>query len=196
MLPLIITSLILAVQSLRELGSGSGKRIAKWTLGYYLVTTIIAIVFCVVTVSVGWRRLMTSVGSEDMAQTETEQEQEDVAPHDVVVDLFESIVPQNIVSALAEDTLLSVIVVSLVFGYLVKLNSPILRVVKEIEEMVLRVILFLIKLAPIGVFFLILPNMFKLNISEIGLNLGVLIGAALTGMFIHLFITLAIIYAR
>ncbi|KAJ0116962.1 excitatory amino acid transporter 2 [Diaporthe amygdali] len=192
-LPLIITSLILAVQSLRDLGTGNGARIAKWTLGYYLITTIIAIVFSVVTVAVGWSRLMVPVEGEDREQIDPEREE--VAPHDVVVDLFESLIPQNIVSALAEDTLLSVMVVSIIVGYLLKPASPILRVVKEIEEMVIKIIIFLIKLAPIGVFFLILPNMFRLDISEIGQNLGVLIGAALSGMFVHVFVTLSIIFA-
>ncbi|KKY32674.1 putative excitatory amino acid transporter 2 [Diaporthe ampelina] len=192
-LPLIITSLILAIQSLRDLGTGNGALIAKWTLGYYLITTIIAIVFSILTVALGWSRLMVPVQGED--REESEPDGEKVQPHEAVVLLFETLIPQNIFNALAEDTLLSVMVVSIIVGYLLKRDSPIFRVVKEIEEMVIRIIIFLIKLAPIGVFFLILPNMFKLDISEIGQNLGVLIGAALSGMFIHMFITLSIIFA-
>jgi Na+/H+-dicarboxylate symporter len=46
----------------------------------------------------------------------------------------------------------------------------------------------LIKLAPVGVFFLILSNLFKLDIADIGQNLGVLIGASIVNMAIHLFI--------
>lgn len=47
---------------------------------------------------------------------------------------------------------------------------------------------FLIKLAPIGVFFLILSNLFTLDIDDIGQNLGVLIGASIVNMAIHLFV--------
>ena len=197
-LPLIITSLILAIQSLRELGSGNGARIAKWTLGYYLITTIIAIVFSILAVSLGWSRLMTPVEGQAAQPTRPDLEtNEDTPeePHEAVVTLFKSLIPQNIFSALAEDSLLSVMVISIVVGCLLKRDSPILRVVKEIEEMVIKIIVFLIKLAPVGVFFLILPNMFRLDISEIGQNLGVLIGAALSGMFFHLFVTLSIIFA-
>lgn len=197
-LPLIITSLILAIQSLREMGSGNGARIAKWTLGYYFITTIIAIVFSILTVALGWRRLMVPVEGGESDEADSGLNSSDDAPsepHEAVVLLFETLIPQNIFKALAEDVLLSVMVVSIVVGCLLKRDSPILRVVKEIEEMVLKIITFLIKLAPIGVFFLILPNMFRLDISEIGQNLGVLIGAALSGMFIHMFITLSIIYA-
>lgn len=179
-LPLIITSLILAIQSLRQLGSGNGARMAKWTIGYYLITTIIAIVFSILTVALGWRRLMVAVESKKMEDEDHGLNTGDDVPrepHEAVVELFETLIPQNIFNALAEDVLLSVMVVSIIVGCLLKLDSPILRVVKEIEEMVLKIITFLIKLAPIGVFFLILPNMFRLDISEIGQNLGVLIGA-------------------
>lgn len=199
-LPLIIASLILAIQSLRDLGSGNGALIAKWTLGYYIVTTIIAIVFSILTVALGWSRLMVPVtGAQreeaDPGLVDDDDDKAPREPHEAVVILFETLIPQNIFNALAEDTLLSVMVVSIIVGCLLKRDSPILRVVKEIEELVLKVIIFLIKLAPVGVFFLILPNMFRLDISTIGQNLGVLIGAALSGMFIHMFITLAIIFA-
>jgi Na+/H+-dicarboxylate symporter len=197
-LPLIITSLILAVLSLRDLGSGNGARMAKWTLGYYLITTIIAIVFSILVVSLGWVRLMVPVQGEEREESEPDVVSNNAnaprEPHEAIVLLFETLVPQNIFKAMAEDTLLSVMVVSIVVGCILKPDSPIVRVVKEVEEMVIKIITFLIKLAPVGVFFLILPNMFRLDISEIGQNLGILIGASLSGMFIHLFVTLAIIY--
>ncbi|CCF39507.1 excitatory amino acid transporter 2 [Colletotrichum higginsianum] len=56
------------------------------------------------------------------------------------------------------------------------------------------IITFLIKLAPIGVFFLILPNMFKLDINDIGVNLGILMGGAISSMLLHLFVILPIIF--
>lgn len=123
---------------------------------------------------------MVNVEGEEGGEADSGLDSNDDAPtepHEAVVQLFETLIPQNIFKALAEDVLLSVMVISIVVGCLLKRDSPILRVVKEIEEMVLKIITFLIKLAPVGVFFLILPNMFRLDISEIGQNLGVLIGA-------------------
>lgn len=73
-------------------------------------------------------------------------------------------------------------------------NSSLLRGIKEVDRIVYIVIEFLIKLAPIGVFFLILANLMTLDISDIGQNLGVLIGASLAGMFIHLLIFLPAIF--
>lgn len=43
-------------------------------------------------------------------------------------------------------------------------------------------------------FFLILPNLFRLDIKEIGINLGVLIGGGVANMMIHLLIVLPIIF--
>lgn len=98
--------------------------------------------------------------------------------HDIIVSVFTSFVPQNVVQALAEDQLLGVLVTAIVVGCLLKRDSALLRAVKEIDKIVFIVINFLIKLAPIGVFFLILSNLLRLNIADVGQNLGVLIGAA------------------
>lgn len=69
-----------------------------------------------------------------------------------------------------------------------------MRAVEEVEVIIMRVITVLIYLAPIGVFFLIMPNLFRLDIAEIGMNLGILIGGTLCGMVLHLFIIIPIIF--
>jgi len=114
-----------------------------------------------------------------------------MAAHDVIVQVFESFVPNNVVGALANDELLAVLVSAIVVGCLIKgPDSSLLRAVREIEKIVMKVITFLIKLAPIGVFFLILSNLFTLNIEDIGQNLGVLVGGSIVNMAIHMFIVL------
>ncbi|KAM6534927.1 hypothetical protein FALCPG4_004545 [Fusarium falciforme] len=60
--------------------------------------------------------------------------------------------------------------------------------------MITKIITWLIKMAPIGVFFLILPNLMKLDIGEIGLNLGILIGGTLSTMLIHILVIVPIIF--
>lgn len=73
-------------------------------------------------------------------------------------------------------------------------KSSLLRAIKEVDRIVFVIIEFLIKLAPIGVFFLILANLLTLDIADIGQNLGVLIGASVAGMFIHLLVVLPIVF--
>ena len=193
--------MILAVVRLRAMtsqGGTAGGRLAKWAIGYYVGTTLLAIVHSTIAVAVGWSRLMKEMSAEDLAvddkDADTIKERESVKIHEVVVQMFESFIPQNIVKSLADDGLLAVLVTAVVVGYLIKPKSPIIKVVEEIEVMITTVITFLIKAAPIGVFFLILPNLFKLKIAEIGQNLGVLIAAAIVGMFFHLFMVLPALY--
>ncbi|KAG8626551.1 hypothetical protein KVT40_005496 [Elsinoe batatas] len=197
-LPLIITAIILAVQNLKVMAK-DGAKLARWTIGWYVLTTIIAIVHSVIAVSLGWRRLMQT--ADDASLTVDASDQADIeensgnAPHDIVVQVFESFIPSNVFNAMAEDELLAVLVAAVVVGALLKgPDSSILRAVREVERLITIIIVFLIKLAPIGVFSLILANLMTLDPAAIGINLGVLIGASLVGMFIHLFIILPALF--
>ncbi|KAF7541529.1 hypothetical protein G7Z17_g11952 [Cylindrodendrum hubeiense] len=167
-LPLIVCSMLLAVQRLRVMSNG-GSLLAKWTIGYYIITTLISISLSCIMM--------------------------DRAVHTVVLEMFESFVPSNVVYALANDELLGVIIVAIIVGYLVESpQSPIIRITEEIERMITKIITFLIKVAPIGVFSLILANIMKLDIGQIGMNLGLLIGATLSTMVIHIIIIVPIIF--
>jgi Na+/H+-dicarboxylate symporter len=182
--------MILAVQKLREMSSG-GALLARWTIGYYVATTVLAILHSVIAVAVGWRRLMTVMPPDQLEVSESDQEmieeRQEIQIHKVVEDMFKSLIPENIINSLASNDLLAVLVTSVIVGYLIKgPNSSVLRATVEIEKIIMIVITFLIKCAPIGVFFLILPNFFKLDVSSVGQNLGVLIAATLSGIFLHL----------
>ncbi|KAI9375270.1 Sodium:dicarboxylate symporter [Aspergillus egyptiacus] len=197
-LPMIVTSMILAVQRLRELTNG-GHILARWTIGYYVLTTLLAIVYSTILTSLVWRQLMTHASQESLNVTEEEREEnkerEETNIPDVVVQMFESLIPANVVDALATDSLLAVLVTSVVVGYMIdRHNSYLLKAVEEIEQIIMKIIMILIKLAPIGVFFLILPNMFRLDVRDIGQNLGVLIGGSLVNLAIHLFVVLPALY--
>ncbi|KAL2369810.1 hypothetical protein RJ035_002159 [Blastomyces gilchristii] len=198
-LPLIVVSLILAVQRLREMSRG-GALLARWTIGYYLFTTLVAILHSTILVSLVWAKQFTEVDPETRAIDKDLQKDIDsrsvYKAHDIVVELFETLVPDNIVAAFANDVLLGVLVVSIILGYMIRdpATSSILKVVREIEGLITVAITFLINMAPIGIFFLIMPNLFKLDIKEVGINLGLLIGAGLSGMAIQLFIIYPILY--
>ncbi|KAL5428347.1 hypothetical protein PMIN04_000782 [Paraphaeosphaeria minitans] len=199
-LPMIVTAMILAIQRLRNLSQGGDKagQLARWTIGYYVITTIIAVAHSCLLVGLVWSKLMVKVSDEqlgiDEKDKDTIEERADLEIHEVVVDMFNSLIPQNIVDALATDSLLAVLVTAVVLGYVIKPNGSLMRAVEEVEQIIIRVITILIYFAPMGVFFLIMPNLFRLDLAEIGLNLGVLIGGTLVGMFLHLFIIIPIIY--
>ncbi|OLN97025.1 Excitatory amino acid transporter 3 [Colletotrichum chlorophyti] len=202
-LPLIVTAMILAVQKLKEITNG-GAALAKWTIGYYVITTIVAIVHSIIMTSQVWAPLMNVASPESIAvDSMSEKDRESLDKNQdqdipaTITELFNSLIPANVVNALASDHLLAVLVSAVVIGYLLDDRdgrSSIVKAVREIETMIMIIITFLIKLAPIGVFFLILPNMFKLNINDIGVNLGILMGGAISSMFLHLFVVLPIIF--
>ena len=196
-LPLIITAMILAIVRLREM-TGNGAVLARWTVGYYVVTTLIAIVHTCILVDLVWRKLMTEATGAALEVSDslekTVKERKAFEPHVVVVEMFQSFITNNIFKSLAHDGLLAIQIAACVVGYLLDPMGSIMKAVEEVEKLVTKIITFLIKIAPIGVFFLILPNLFRLNISEMGQNLGVLIGSALAGMFLHLFILIPLIY--
>ncbi|KXJ87284.1 amino acid transporter [Microdochium bolleyi] len=196
-LPLIITSMIIAMQRLKEV-TGRGNTLGLWTVGWYVMTTILAVVISTILTGLIWARQFQPVRMEDQQATEAQLEEieskEKRTITESIVELLRSFITDNFVKAMANMELLAVLVVAVLIGALLKPGSSILRAVHEIEEIVTKVITFLIYLAPIGVFFLILPNLFKLNIAEMGENLGYLIAGTLTNMFIHLFIALPILY--
>ena len=197
-MPLIATAMILAMQRLKDM-TGGGNKLAKWSIAYYVSTSIIAIIHSTILISLAWRPLYTVVDDSDLAfQSESDEElaseRGEKEVHDIVVDIFDSFIPSNIVQALANNQLLSVLVTAVVVGYLLKPKGALLKAVVEIDAIITKVIVFLIKLAPLGVFFLILSNLMTLDVASIGQNLGLLIGSSLVSIFIHLIIVLPLIF--
>lgn len=174
--------------------TGTGAKLAKWTIGWYFITTIIAVLHSVLVTSLAWQKLFQRVDDDSLNISEEDQarldEQATLTISETVVDLFNSLITDNIVQSFASSRLLAVLVFSVVVGWLLKPDSPILRAVHEVEELTVKVITFLIKCAPIGVFSLILANLTKLDMASMGINLGLLIGFSLASMLFHLFVLL------
>ena len=190
--------MILAVQRLKEL-SKTGPKLARWTIFYYLSTTLIAIGHSTALTALVWRHrfIEADAGALQVSSADAEMvaDREAVAIEDVVVDMFQSFIPRNLVDAFATNALLAVLIASIVVGYLVKgPTSLIVKLSKEVEHIITVIITFLIKIAPIGVFFLILPNCLRLDIRTVGENIGMLIAASLSNMAIHIFLVMPLIY--
>ncbi|KAJ3467443.1 hypothetical protein FSOLCH5_004090 [Fusarium solani] len=196
-LPLIVCSMLLAVTRLREMSEG-GSLLAKWVVGYYIITTLISITLSCLMMGLVWAHQFKEVGEESLRMDDEEESSVDTSErpvHQVVLEMFQSFIPSNVVGAMANDQLLAIIITAIIVGYLIESpQSPIIRVTEEIERMITKIITWLIKMAPIGVFFLILPNLMKLDIGEIGLNLGLLIGGTLSTMLIHILVIVPIIF--
>lgn len=188
--------MILAVQKLREISSG-GSKLAKWTLGYYIFTTVVAIVLSCIMTALVWGPMFTEASAGELQRDgETEYPDDKENPiHLVVVQMFESLVSDNLAKSLAENQLLAVLVASVVVGYCIDgPESSLLKAVVEVEKIVTRVITVIMEWTPLGVFSLILSNLMQLDVAEAGKNMGILIAGTLATMFMHLFIMVPIIF--
>jgi len=172
--------------------------LARYTISYYILTTLLAIVISTILTDLVWAKLMTVVNADSLDISEEDAklyaEREAVEIVDVVSQMFDSFIPQNFVHALANDSLLAVLITAVIVGYLLNPGSAIIKFLEEIEVLITKIITWLIKVAPIGVFFLILPNLFRLDIKDIGVNLGILIGGGIANMMIHLLIVLSLLF--
>lgn len=195
--------MILAVVQLRDMGKGSGRKIASWTVGFYLTTTILSTILSTIMTAFVWGPMFTVIdtGSLDVSESQQEDAEEKTAtgastpPHVTIQTLFQSFVPSNVFASMANTELLAVLMTAIVLGALIRdKNGVFYRLIVEVEEMIMRVILFLVKLAPIGVFSLILSNLMTLNMAQIGTNLGLLIGGTVTTICIHVFVLLPILF--
>ncbi|KAK8074590.1 Amino acid transporter [Apiospora hydei] len=198
-LPLIATAMIIAVQRLKEETAGAGRKLGMYTVSYYVLTTILAIAHSTVMTALVWAPRMPTASQEALAlDDEDDKAYADRAANtqvaDVVVQIFESFVPANVVAALSENELLAVLTTAVVVGFLVQPGGSVLRAVAEVEQIVMKIITFLIKVAPVGVFFLIMPNLLKLDVAVIAESLGWLVAGSLTGMAIHVTVVTPLIY--
>lgn len=190
--------MILAVYKLRVMSRG-GRSLASWTIGYYVLTTLMAIVISCIMTALVWSPMFTEAPEDDRVykpdSTYAKSEQATPPLEGVVQQMFQSFIPDNVAYAAANNQLLSVLVVAIVVGYLIEdEDSSILRAAREVERMVTIVVTFIIKCSAFGVFSLILSNILKLDPAAMGKNLGVLIASTLSSMAIHLFIAVPLVF--
>lgn len=88
--------MVLAVQRLKQL-SKAGPRLAKWTVLYYVSTTLIAVGHSTLLTGLVWRNQFVEADAEALQVSEADAamvaEREEVAIDGVVVDMFNSFIP-------------------------------------------------------------------------------------------------------
>ncbi len=146
--PMVFVSLVCGVCNLKDIKSLG--RIGGRTLGFYLSTTAIAIAVAMTVAYLVDPGAGITIGSET-----TFQAKEAPPLVQVLIDIF----PSNPVSAAAKGKMLQVIVFAVLFGLaLATLNDQTKDVVKffhQTEKVIMRIITFLMLIAPYGVFALI-----------------------------------------
>jgi len=178
--PLVLVSLVCGVTALgdfRVLG-----RVGAKTLGLYLVTTALAIVLALVLAT-----LLSPGEGFEMAANVDFQPQEAPPLSDVLISMF----PRNPVRALAEGQMLQIIVFALFFGFALtqagEAGARIASLFDDLNEIIMAMVLFVIRTAPIGVFAL-LTTTFAEQGLEVLMPLAGYFIAVVLALVLHLFI--------
>lgn len=163
--PLIFVSLVKGITSITDITKLS--RIGLKTIGLYMASTVIAIVFGLVLVNTFKPGHAFSQETREQFQSQYEnnvKDSEDIAG--LVKDrpplsFFEDMVPDNIIAATSDNSnMLQVIFFSILFAIaIIILEAKKVKVVKELfdglNDIILKIVDIIMRFAPIGVFALL-----------------------------------------
>lgn len=184
-IPLIVASIISGIGSLgdiRQMG-----RLGGTTVAYYFATTGIAVFIGLLVVN--W--IQPGAG---IALTQTEVPERILAKQDTgISDIFLSMISPNLIDAAAETQLLPLIVFAILFAMALTTAGdkarPVFAVFDGINEAMMKLVIWIMHLAPVGIFALIAARLgsvgggeqFMAEIKAVGLH----VVTVLTGLLIH-----------
>ena len=175
-----IMSGVISLYALKKVGSVGIK-----TFIYYICTTALAVVIGLVVVNCfkGFFPVLDSSVTSGLKYEATE------APKimDVIVNIF----PDNLLKPMVDTNMLPVIVIAIFFGAGVlaagEKGKMIANIVDSMNEVVMKVLMMIIKLTPIGVFCL-MADVVAVNGAKVVGSLALVVGVAYTGYILHLVI--------
>ena len=181
--PVVLFSIMSGVISLNDLKKVGSVGIK--TFIYYICTTALAVVIGLVVVSCfkGFFPVLDSSVTSGLKYEATE------APKimDVIVNIF----PDNLLKPMVDTNMLPVIVIAIFFGAGVlaagEKGKMIANIVDSMNEVVMKVLMMIIKLTPIGVFCL-MADVVAVNGAKVVGSLALVVGVAYTGYILHLVI--------
>jgi Na+/H+-dicarboxylate symporter len=190
-IPLILFSISTGVASV---GSGGNLgRLGLKTMGYYVISTLIAIVTGFILVTT----IKPGVGAELGLKVSVE---EISAASDSFGQTLIKIVPTNIFESLMEGQMLSIIFFAILFGFFItRINEKprilIMDVFNAALDVIMKITLFIIKFTPLGIFSItakVIAQQVQMGneIGEVISRLGLYFITVLAGLLFHGLITL------
>lgn len=192
-IPIIITSMVVGVASVGK--SADLGRIAFKTLAFFIGTTLIATFIGLGLVNLiapgeGANIVDAAKGAEELMHAER------VSLGDQLI----AIVPQNIFDDMCKGNMLSIIFFSLMFGFFVtqaeeKSRTTVLTFFQSLFEVIMKIIMSVIKLAPIGVFAIVSKMVAQqagdmAKLAGMAESLGLFLVVVWSGCLIHFFIVM------
>lgn len=148
--PLVLCSLICGVASIGDIKKLG--RVGVKTIIYYVFTTALAISLAMAVANV----IKPGVGTNLSIQT---AEKVETATPPFIMDMFVNMIPTNPIEAMVKGDMLQIIIFAILFGICITLigkkGEPLLDMISQINEVLLKMITVIMLIAPIGVFALI-----------------------------------------
>jgi Na+/H+-dicarboxylate symporter len=185
--PLIFVSVTLSVANLGDVRKL--KKIGGYTLAYYFVTTGIAVLIGIIMADI------FSPGVDAGLKTSLVTGIGDGKTPSIIQTLIR-IVPDNIFMAMANSEIIQVVFFSTFFGVALGMmkNSfkNLIKILEELNDLVVLIISWIIKLVPFGVCFLLARAIGQSGIELIA-PLARYLGTVMTGLGIHILIVLPLL---
>ena len=206
--PLIVSAVVSGIGGLS--GVAGLARLGTKTLFLYLLTGFLAVSIGLGLVNLIQPGLENGQPSEviqsvfrdaDLQATPGERARFSEDSQEVASDytqLFKRMIPLNIVSAASDNgQVLGIIVFSILFGAaIVKVDTPEVRslqtFIKAIHDVMIQVTFWIMKIAPIGVFALIVPVVYRTG-GELFLRLGLYFFTVLSALGLHFLVVMPLL---
>ena len=197
--PLITATIITGIASLG--GSGDLGRLGIKTLGYYALTSILAILVGLIFVNLTSPGISNGVPVGESLNLTLDSSVVDSALASVegrggsdIVEIFIRMVPTNVVEAAAQGEMLGLIFFSLVFGFFMtripqRQSETLLQFWQGIAETMMLITMWVMKFAPLGVFGLVAATVASTGFSAFR-PMAIFFFTVLAALFFHLFVVL------
>lgn len=189
-IPLILSSLISGVTNI---GSGSNLgRLGLKTMGYYVMTSIFAIITGLVMVN-----LFRPGAGADIDLTQDVEGLVDKQKS--FIDIIVEIVPENIFRAFSDADMLSIIFFAIIFGYFItkvsdKPKRLLINAFNAIFDVMMKIVLFVIRFTPLGIFGIVAKVVADQdNLVNLVSGMSFYMMTVILALGIHAFITLPIL---
>lgn len=185
--PLIFTSIVSGMLTI-----GTGKNLGRLgfkTFLYYLSTSLIAIITGLLLVNL----LRPGVGIELFNTSLVVPEGPTKIP---LSETLINVIPDNIFRAMAENQVLSIIFLGVLVGYFLPridehYSKPLCNAVNGLFELMMKITLFFIRFAPLGIFGLVSKTIAEQgDMASLALGLGKYFVTVLIALLVHGFVIL------
>ncbi len=190
-IPLIFSSVISGVTSMGE-GKNLGRLGIK-TLGYYMSTSLLAILTGLIIVNL----VKPGVGV-DLGFTKTVDGLTEHAGS--VKDIFYRLIPENIFAEMAKGEILPVIFFAILFGYFITrvpngYKNSLSNFFNAVFEVMMKITLFIIRFTPFGIFGIVSAEVARNSeqLGQIAGSLAVYSLCVVMGLLFHALISLPLI---